>query len=702
MTLRGEGGERGQGGEPVTPSPRSPAHRVAHAVPLPPGRTPASRSLRRRSRGRAADRLRRCARSSSCWTRRQSWRSGRPGGGWRRRGCPVRRGTAHRPTDRTSLGRLPGADRPDPLGARRGGRRPAAAGAVPAWSASSGRPRCWPGRWTSTPRWPACTAGCGGGGLGQPARGLSTPSISLTGGVRTSPSAVPGGPAPSRAGGSPNCCRRPRCRSGSSPCAATTPRPVPWRCWRPAPEHRVRARRHLGHRDRRPVRRRESGRRWSVRARSGGGRRATSWASSGGDAQHAQGPSPRGSPRRRRRPCRGGRISAPPGTAGCHPIADRATAGSTAVKRPEAMPTSTSRSARRVRPLSEWMWPRAPAAQHLHQFRVRLGHPGAEPEAGRDQLGGVVDPGQVLVEGLAELLQRVLHRGLEQLRLGLRSGCRRSRSRRRRARRSPGCWRSCPRSRRVSAGPLAREPAGSRRDAARTGCWAGLTLPCAESNGRDDDSPSPDEFIILAVRHLDDGAITVDAFIGRSNAARRAPCPETRVNGADVITAHQDLHSEQGALRGEHPGRSRNPVIKVADLAWLEFEKPDLDRAEVFARDFGFGIAVRSESELWLRGTFAGSPCMVIRRGRTSRFIGPAFRAAERADLDRLARHGHVRTGRGRARRRQGGRPARPLRLPGPGRALRRGTAGAARAAAAAAQPRYRSPPYERHPAPAA
>ncbi|MDN0200344.1 VOC family protein [Streptomyces sp. S.PNR 29] len=103
-------------------------------------------------------------------------------------------------------------------------------------------------------------------------------------------------------------------------------------------------------------------------------------------------------------------------------------------------------------------------------------------------------------------------------------------------------------------------------------------------------------------------------------------------------TAHQDLHSERGALRGEHPGRSRNPVIKVADLAWLEFEKPDLDRAEVFARDFGFAIAARTERELWLRGTFAGSPCMVIRKGRTSRFIGPAFRAAERADLDRLAR----------------------------------------------------------------
>jgi catechol 2,3-dioxygenase-like lactoylglutathione lyase family enzyme len=112
----------------------------------------------------------------------------------------------------------------------------------------------------------------------------------------------------------------------------------------------------------------------------------------------------------------------------------------------------------------------------------------------------------------------------------------------------------------------------------------------------------------------------------------------TPVNRGAPQTPHHDLHSEQGALRGEHPGRSRNPVIKVADLAWLEFEKPDLDRAEVFARDFGFAVAARTEGELWLRGTFAGSPCMVIRRGRASRFIGPAFRAAERTDLDRLAR----------------------------------------------------------------
>ena len=56
----------------------------------------------------------------------------------------------------------------------------------------------------------------------------------------------------------------------------------------------------------------------------------------------------------------------------------------------------------------------------------------------------------------------------------------------------------------------------------------------------------------------------------------------------EVATAHQDLHSEQGAQRGEHPGRAKNPVIKARGLAWLEFEKQDLDRTEMFARDFKF------------------------------------------------------------------------------------------------------------------
>jgi catechol 2,3-dioxygenase-like lactoylglutathione lyase family enzyme len=101
---------------------------------------------------------------------------------------------------------------------------------------------------------------------------------------------------------------------------------------------------------------------------------------------------------------------------------------------------------------------------------------------------------------------------------------------------------------------------------------------------------------------------------------------------------HRSLHSETGALPGEHPGRSKNPLVKVAGLAWLEFEKPDLDRAERFLTDFGFTVADRTPETLLLRGRWASAACLVARRGPGARFTGPAFQAAARDDLDRLAR----------------------------------------------------------------
>jgi catechol 2,3-dioxygenase-like lactoylglutathione lyase family enzyme len=101
---------------------------------------------------------------------------------------------------------------------------------------------------------------------------------------------------------------------------------------------------------------------------------------------------------------------------------------------------------------------------------------------------------------------------------------------------------------------------------------------------------------------------------------------------------HRSLHSEAGGLPGEHPGRSRNPVVKVAGLAWLEFEKPDLDRAERFGTDFGFTVAGRTPETLLLRGRWASTACLAVRRGPRPRFAGAAFQAAARDDLDRLAR----------------------------------------------------------------
>ncbi|MFA6300177.1 MAG: VOC family protein [Nocardioides sp.] len=99
---------------------------------------------------------------------------------------------------------------------------------------------------------------------------------------------------------------------------------------------------------------------------------------------------------------------------------------------------------------------------------------------------------------------------------------------------------------------------------------------------------------------------------------------------------HSDLHSDQGARRGDHPGRAANPVIKVEDLAWLEFQKPDLSASERFAHAFGFATVSRSADELQLRGSDAGSTCVVVRRG-PSKYLGAAFRAADPSDVVRLA-----------------------------------------------------------------
>jgi catechol 2,3-dioxygenase-like lactoylglutathione lyase family enzyme len=104
-----------------------------------------------------------------------------------------------------------------------------------------------------------------------------------------------------------------------------------------------------------------------------------------------------------------------------------------------------------------------------------------------------------------------------------------------------------------------------------------------------------------------------------------------------TVGAHNDLHSDQGARKGEHPGRSRDPIIKVHDVAWLEFEKPDLARAEAFSSAFGFDTAMRTADELYLRGTDSGAPCVLIRRGPHSKFIGAAYTAQDQSDVLRLA-----------------------------------------------------------------
>ncbi|TWS19613.1 2,3-dihydroxybiphenyl 1,2-dioxygenase [Tsukamurella asaccharolytica] len=100
---------------------------------------------------------------------------------------------------------------------------------------------------------------------------------------------------------------------------------------------------------------------------------------------------------------------------------------------------------------------------------------------------------------------------------------------------------------------------------------------------------------------------------------------------------HHGLHADEGALKGEHPGRHSDPVIKVHDIAWLEFDKPDLARTAAFAVDFGLTPVLQTRDELHLRGALAGPPCAIVRRAPRTAFTGVAFRAGDRSDLSTVA-----------------------------------------------------------------
>ena len=106
------------------------------------------------------------------------------------------------------------------------------------------------------------------------------------------------------------------------------------------------------------------------------------------------------------------------------------------------------------------------------------------------------------------------------------------------------------------------------------------------------------------------------------------------------------------------PTRHKDPTAKASKLAYLSFERPDLDRAEAFSNDFGLRTATESSDTLYLRHTGASPFCCVVKRAIRPRFVGLAFKVAHEADLDHL-------------RRLPGASDIETMRTPGGGRRVR-------------------------------
>lgn len=91
-------------------------------------------------------------------------------------------------------------------------------------------------------------------------------------------------------------------------------------------------------------------------------------------------------------------------------------------------------------------------------------------------------------------------------------------------------------------------------------------------------------------------------------------------------------------LTTPQPARHPDPTAKASALAYLVFERPDLERAVGFLSDFGLVIASRNDNVIYMRGTSPSPYCYRIQRAPRARFVGAGFRVATRLELERLAR----------------------------------------------------------------
>jgi len=91
-------------------------------------------------------------------------------------------------------------------------------------------------------------------------------------------------------------------------------------------------------------------------------------------------------------------------------------------------------------------------------------------------------------------------------------------------------------------------------------------------------------------------------------------------------------------LTTEQPNRHPCPTTRATALAYLVFERPDLDKAERFLTDFGLRRVEHHDDTLYMRGTDNAPFCYIVHRADKPRFTGFGLRVETRDDLQALSR----------------------------------------------------------------
>jgi hypothetical protein len=88
---------------------------------------------------------------------------------------------------------------------------------------------------------------------------------------------------------------------------------------------------------------------------------------------------------------------------------------------------------------------------------------------------------------------------------------------------------------------------------------------------------------------------------------------------------------------GSIPLRRPEPIIRADQIAWVIFDKPDLDKTQRFLTDFGLVLTHDTGEDRLFRGAGTLPYVYIARRAERAAFVGTGFLAGSRDDLGRLA-----------------------------------------------------------------
>ncbi|MEY3008251.1 MAG: hypothetical protein RI942_2593 [Pseudomonadota bacterium] len=90
-------------------------------------------------------------------------------------------------------------------------------------------------------------------------------------------------------------------------------------------------------------------------------------------------------------------------------------------------------------------------------------------------------------------------------------------------------------------------------------------------------------------------------------------------------------------LSVDYLGADPAPTIQVQRLAYVRFERPDIEKAERFLNDFGLITRHKSTTDIYLAPNHKAEWCYHLKQAHSPRFVGIGFDACSQTDLQRFA-----------------------------------------------------------------